>query len=82
MAKPRKLDNGETNMKVNWKDKDLMSCFKQKMNKVDYTRKRIRYESDAIVFNRIVVFFAKHNKPENSSPVATYPELKNTVKSG
>ena len=82
MAKPRKLDNGETNMKVNWKDKDLMSCFKKKMVNVDYSRKRIRYESDAIVFKRIILFFAKHNKPVNGYPVATYPELTNTIKSG
>ena len=82
MVKPRKLDNGETTMKVNWKDKDLMSCFKKKMSKVDYSRNRIRYESDAIVFKRIIIFFAKHNKVVNGSPVATYPELKNTIKSG
>jgi len=82
MVKPRKLDNGETTMKIDWKDKDLMSCFKKKISKVSYSRKRIRYESDAEVFKRIIIFFAKHNKAVSGCPVATYPELKNTIKAG
>jgi len=82
MSKARKLDNNETTMKIFWLDKDLMSCFKQKVSHVKGQNGKVRYESDATVFNRIMIFFAKHNKTVNPVPRATYPHLKDTLKAG
>ena len=82
MAKARKLDNNTTKMKVFWLDKDLMSCFKKKVNGAQGNNGRVRYESDGQVFKRILIFFAEHNKAVNPVPKSTYPSLKDTLLAG
>lgn len=79
MGTARKLDNELTSMQVLWTDKDLLSLFKRKKTGKSGI---IKYESDADVFSRVMLYYAQHVKPVSMIPQATYPALKNITQAG
>lgn len=78
MPKPRKLDKIDTSIKITWKDKDLMSKYKQKKQRAKDSQVE-QFESDSEVFYRILMEYHKLNPLSSSiQPKSTYPALRKT----
>ena len=65
----RKIGNSHTTICVTWEDKELFRKFAQFVKK---TKTGDLYESDAILFKKILSEYRKHNS-ENSQSNTTYP---------
>tara|TARA_R110002051_G_scaffold152947_1_gene225487 strand:+ start:2481 stop:2696 length:216 start_codon:yes stop_codon:yes gene_type:complete len=65
----RKIGNSHTTICVTWEDKELFRKFAQFVKK---TRTGNLYESDAVLFNKILVNFKEHNTVGETSNT-TYP---------
>ena len=66
----RKADSTHTTISITWKDKELFRRFAELVKK---TRNGEMYESDAVVFNIILVYYIDNNKPDSTTAKSTYP---------
>ena len=65
----RKIGNSHTTICVTWEDKELFRKFASFVKK---TRTGDLYESDAVLFNKILTSFKEHNTVGETSNT-TYP---------
>lgn len=72
MAK-RKIGNSHTTICITWKDKDSFRTFARFVKK---TKNGDMYESDSIIFSRMLESFKKINESDKSSH-ETYPRKTN-----
>ena len=70
----RKIGNSHTTICVSWEDKEL---FRKFAKFVKTTRTGKLYESDSVLFNRMLMFF-KQSNPMGEVSNTTYP-TKNQV---
>lgn len=75
MAKHRKEGNEYTTISIRWSDKERL---RQRASFVKKTKNGDLYESDAVVFNRIMNSFIP-GVVDNNAPHNTYPIKKNVV---
>ena len=68
MAK-RKIGNSHTTICITWKDKDTFRTFAKLVKK---TKNGNMYESDSVIFNRMLESFKQTNESGNTSH-ETYP---------
>ena len=68
MAK-RKIGNSHTTICITWNDKDMFRTFAKLVKK---TKNGNMYESDSVIFNRMLESFKKNNESDSSSH-ETYP---------
>ena len=65
----RKIGNSHTTICVKWEDKELFRKFARFVKK---TKTGDLYESDAVLFNKLLSEYRKHNR-EDSKANTTYP---------
>ena len=65
----RKIGNSHTTISVTWEDKEL---FRKFAKFVKTTRTGKLYESDSVLFNRMLMFF-KESNPMGEVSNTTYP---------
>ena len=65
----RKIGNSHTTICVKWEDKELFRKFARFVKK---TKTVDLYESDAVLFNKLLTEYRKHNR-EDSKANTTYP---------
>ncbi len=65
----RKIGNSHTTICVKWEDKELFRKFARFVKK---TKTGDLYESDAVLFNKLLTEYRKHNR-EDSKANTTYP---------
>jgi hypothetical protein len=70
----RKKDNPNTTISISWKDKEE---FRKYAKLVKQTKTGDRYESDAVLFRRLLKFWIENNTiySPHSEPRSTYPSL-------
>ena len=68
MAK-RKIGNSHTTICITWKDKDTFRTFAKLVKK---TKNGNMYESDSVIFTRMLEAFSQTNKSDESAH-ETYP---------
>jgi hypothetical protein len=70
----RKKNNKNTTISILWEDKEL---FRRFAKLVKQTKSGDRYESDAVLFNRILNFWVENNTvySPHPEPKSTYPSL-------
>ena len=66
----RKVGSTHTTISITWKDKE---SFRRFAKLVKETRNGEMYESDAVVFNKILVYYIDNNKPDSTTAKSTYP---------
>ena len=66
----RKVGSTHTTISITWKDKEL---FRRFAKLVKETRNGEMYESDAVVFNKILKYYINNNKPDSTTAKSTYP---------
>lgn len=64
----RKIGNSHTTICVSWSDKELFRKFAQFVKK---TRTGDLYESDAVVFSKMLQYYLQHH--ESGEMKSTYP---------
>ena len=65
----RKQGTSHTTISISWEDKDEFRKFAQLVKK---TRNGDMYESDSILFHKLLEFFKQHHESGNTSK-STYP---------
>ena len=66
----RKADSTHTTISITWKDKELFRRFAELVKK---TRNGEMYESDAVVFNKILTYYVDNKEPHSKTANSTYP---------
>ncbi len=66
----RKVGNSHTTISVRWEDKEKLRRHAKLVKK---TKNGDMYESDSVLFQRILDYYNEHN-PTSESPKATYPQ--------
>jgi len=66
----RKAGSSHTTISITWEDKELFRRFAKLVKK---TRNGEMYESDAVLFDKLLNFYEQHNKQAHSIPKGTYP---------
>jgi hypothetical protein len=66
----RKVGNSHTTISIKWEDKEQLRKYAKLVKK---TKNGDMYESDSVLFNRILGFFKQQN-PTSEQPKATYPQ--------
>ena len=66
----RKAGNNHTTISISWNDKEV---FRKYAKLVKKTRNGEMYESDAVVFNKILKHYINNNKPDSTTAKSTYP---------
>jgi len=66
----RKADSTHTTISITWKDKELFRRFAELVKK---TRNGEMYESDAVVFNKILIYYVDNKEPSSRTAKSTYP---------
>tara|TARA_R100001530_G_scaffold131496_1_gene103196 strand:- start:292 stop:510 length:219 start_codon:yes stop_codon:yes gene_type:complete len=66
----RKVGSTHTTISITWKDKE---SFRRFAKLVKETRNGEMYESDAVVFNKILKHYIENNKPDSNTAKSTYP---------
>lgn len=64
----RKIGNSHTTISITWEDKEKFRQFAQFVKK---TKTGDLYESDAVLFHNILLFFSKQHQSSEIKP--TYP---------
>ena len=65
----RKVDNSHTTISIKCNSKEK---FRKHAKLVKQTRKGEMYESDAVLFDKLLNFYEQHNKQAHSIPKVTY----------
>jgi len=76
MAKPQKESNDFTTISVRKIDKSMM---RQHARYLKNTKNGILYESDAVIFNRMVVGYTKDTPQATILPKPTYPTKQKNI---
>ncbi len=77
MPKKRKEGTQNTTISVSWRDKNLMRRLARKRKT---TKNGDVYESDSVIFNRILKYYMNNNSSEiRNETTATYPEVSRDV---
>ena len=66
----RKTENTHTTISIKWDSKER---FRKYARLVKETRNGQMHESDAVVFNKILVYYIDNNKPDSTTAKSTYP---------
>ena len=66
----RKVGNSHTTISVRWEDKEELRKHARLVKK---TKNGDMYESDSVLFQRVLKFYNEHN-PTSEKPKATYPQ--------
>ena len=66
----RKVGNSHTTISVRWEDKEKLRRHAKLVKK---TKNGNMYESDSVLFQRVLNYYTEHN-PTSESPKATYPQ--------
>jgi len=77
MPKKRKEGTVNTTISVSWRDKNLMRKLARKRKT---TKNGDVYESDSVIFNRILQdYMIRHKEQIRDETTATYPEVSRDV---
>jgi len=66
----RKADNSHTTISIKWDSKEK---FRKHAKLVKQTRNGEMYESDAVLFDKLLNFYEEHNQQVHLLPKGTYP---------
>jgi hypothetical protein len=66
----RKADNTHTTISIRWESKERFRKFAKLVKK---TRNGEMYESDAVVFNKILTYYVDNKEPNSKTANSTYP---------
>ena len=66
----RKADNSHTTISIRWSSKEK---FRKHAKLAKQTRNGEMYESDAVLFDKLLNFYEEHNQQVHSLPKGTYP---------
>ena len=66
----RKADNTHTTISIRWASKERFRKYSQLVKK---TRNGDMYESDAVLFDKILEYYEKNHEQEHQTPKDTYP---------
>ena len=66
----RKADNSHTTISIRWNSKEK---FRKHAKLVKQTRNGEMYESDAVLFDKLLNFYEEHHKQAHQIPKGTYP---------
>ena len=74
----RKADSTHTTISITWKDKELFRRFAELVKK---TRNGEMYESDAVVFNKILTYYVDNKEHNMSIAVGNISTLRDYIMS-
>ena len=66
----RKADNTHTTISIRWESKERFRKFARLVKK---TRNGEMYESDAVVFTKILTYYVDNKEPNSKTAKSTYP---------
>jgi len=66
----RKADNTHTTISIRWTSKERFRKYSQLVKK---TRNGDMYESDAVLFDKILEYYENNHEQEHQTPKDTYP---------
>ena len=66
----RKASNSHTTISIKWDSKER---FRKFAKLVKQTRSGEMYESDAVLFDKILSYYIEHHEQQNAEPKGTYP---------
>ena len=66
----RKASNSHTTISIRWESKER---FRKFAKLVKETRSGEMYESDAVLFDKLLNFYVEHHEQQHETPKTTYP---------
>jgi hypothetical protein len=66
----RKASNSHTTISIKWNSKEKFRTFAKL---VKQTRSGEMYESDAVLFDKVLNYYIEHHEQQNTEPKGTYP---------